>query len=87
MRVPRGATMRPHYIFTPECQCNSFDLTVRFAPDRLPAWIRRVDGETVRVFDNAVPGADRVVLDDAAEAHARFSHPRMYLGYGLQWHP
>jgi hypothetical protein len=86
LRVAQGQ-MRPHYIFTPECQCNTFDLTVRFDPDRPPAWVRRVDGETVRMFDHGGPGADLVALDGAGEVRTRFSNPARYLGYGLQWHP
>ncbi len=84
LRVPPGEPMRSHYIFTPEYQCNAFDLTVRFDLARPPAWIRVVSGETVRMFDPGHPG-DPVSLNGAGEAHVRFSNPVMYLGYGLQW--
>jgi hypothetical protein len=87
LRVPRTGQMRPHYIFTPECQCNSFDLRVRFDPRRPPAWIRLVDGETVRTFEGARSGAEHMFLDAAGEVRVRFSNLAMYLGYGLQWHP
>jgi len=85
LRVPQGEQMRPHYIFTPEYQCNAFDLTVRFDLDHPPVWVRAVSGETVRMFDDARPGSDLVKLDRAGEAHVRFEKPVMYLGYGLQW--
>jgi hypothetical protein len=84
LRVPPGEPMRPHYIFTPEYQCNAFDLTVRFDLARPPAWIRVVEGETVRTFDHGLP-AESVSLNGAGEAHVRFGSPVMYLGYGLQW--
>jgi hypothetical protein len=84
LRVPPGEPIRSHYIFTPEAQCNAFDLTVRFDLARLPAWIRVVSGETVRMFDPAHPG-DPVELNGAGEAHVQFANPVMYLGYGLQW--
>jgi hypothetical protein len=58
MRMPRHMLKRPHCLVTPECQCDRFDLTVRFHPARLPDWVRRVDGETVRTFENAQPGPD-----------------------------
>ena len=83
LRVPPGEPMKSHYIFTPEYQCNAFDLTVRFDLARPPAWIRVVSGETVRMFDPAHPG-DPVTLNGAGEAHVRFASPVMYLGYGLQ---
>jgi hypothetical protein len=84
LRVPPGEPMRSHYIFTPEYQCNAFDLTVRFDLARPPTWIRVVSGETVRMFDPGHPG-DSVSLNGAGEAHVRFGNPVMYLGYGLQW--
>ncbi len=86
MRMPEGEPMRPHAIFVPECVCNTFDLTVRFGVRQLPAWIRRVDGEPVRVFDAAQPPERIIVPDESGEVHARFTHPAMNLGYGLQWH-
>ncbi len=87
LRVPPGEHMRPHYIFTPECQCNSFDLRVRFGPERAPAWIRRVEAETVRMFDDVQPGSEKLVLNAAGEAHVQFRRLITYLGYGLQWQP
>lgn len=85
LRMPQGEPMRPHYIFTPEYQCNAFDLTVRFDLDNPPAWIRLVSGETVRMFDDAGPSGEQVSPDRAGEVHVRFGNPAMYLGYGLQW--
>jgi hypothetical protein len=79
--------MRPHYIFTPELECHAFDLRVRFDPQRLPAWVRLVDGETVRMFDPPRPGTEQVAIDSSGEAHASFTRPALYLGYGLQWQP
>jgi len=87
LRVSDGQAMRPHYIFTPECECKIFDLRVRFDPSRPPRWIRRVCGEPVRVFDSARPRGDRVGLDEAGELHLQFPNPTLYLGYGIQWLP
>lgn len=82
-----GRPMIPHYIFSPECQCNMFDLRVRFDLGRVPGWIRRVQGETVRMFDSARPGTDQAPIDDAGEIHLQFHNPTMYLCYGVQWQP
>ena len=84
LRIPEGELMRPHVIFSPECQCDIYDLRVKFGADDRPAWIRRVDGETVRMLDTAEP-ADDLALDEAGEIHLRFHNPTMYLCYGLQW--
>ena len=85
LRLPEGQPMRPHYIFTPECQCHSFSLRVRFHPESPPRWIRRVEGETVRLFDAAQPGPDLLSLNQAGEVHVEFGNPARFLGYGLQW--
>ena len=87
LRMPREMMARPHYILTPECQCNNFDLTVRFDPDRLPAWVRRVDGETVRMFEHPHPTEFLVHPDAVGEVHQDFHDLTMYLGYGMQWEP
>jgi hypothetical protein len=87
LRAPQSEAMKPHYIFSPECQCNVFDLRVRFGAGARPAWIRRVDGETVRMVDTAEPANDLANLDEAGEIHLRFHNPTMYLCYGVQWSP
>ncbi len=84
LKIPEGQLL-PYYIISPECQVNMFDLRVRFGPERRPDWIRRVDGETVRMFDAALPGDDLMDLDEAGEVSAHFDKPTMYLCYGLRW--
>jgi len=87
LRLPRHMLRYPHYLLTPECQCDKFDLRIRFDADRLPTWVRRVDGETVRTFENAQPTRDLLVPDAAGEVHQEFRDLIMYLGYGIQWQP
>jgi len=88
LRMPRHMMQQPHYLLTPERQFNKFDLRIRFAMDRLPAWVRRVDGETVRTFENAQPVGDLLVPDAVGEVRQEFRDLTMYLGYGIQWqHP
>jgi hypothetical protein len=86
-RLREGATMRSHYLVVPECRCDAFDLRIRFHPGHRPGWVRRVDGETVRMFDNGQPTGDLMELDSAAEVHMQFRNLTMYLGYGIQWQP
>src|SRR5580700_570866 len=85
LRMPRHMLKLPHCLMTPECQCDRFDLTVRFDPARLPDWIRRVDGETVRTFENRQPVGELLVPDAAGEVHQEFRDLVLYLGYGIQW--
>lgn len=85
VRVPPGERMRPYYIFTPERRCDAFELRVRFDRRRLPGWVRRVDGEPVRVFEEVRPAGEPVTIDGTGEARASFAGPAMHLGYGLQW--
>jgi hypothetical protein len=87
LRMPRRMLRLPHYLVTPECQYNRFDLRIRFDPERLPAWIRRVEGETVRQFEDARPPARPLVPDAAGEVSQEFSGLTMFLGYGIQWKP
>ncbi|HUJ06760.1 MAG TPA: hypothetical protein VLX31_11685 [Streptosporangiaceae bacterium] len=87
LRAPAGDQMRSYYIFTPECRCDNFELRVRFDPEHLPGWTRRVDGEPVRVYEQLRPGAEHVPIDQAGEVHLQFTSPAKNLGYGLQWEP
>jgi hypothetical protein len=87
LRMSAQSQMTPHYIFTPECQCNVFDLRVRFDMSRPPVWVRRVEAEPVRMFASAQPEHDLLSPDGAGEVHVRFEQPAMYLGYGIQWRP
>lgn len=79
--------MRPYYVFTPEIQCDLFDVRVRFDLARPPNWVRCVRGETVRTFEASGPVGEMLSPDPAGEVHVRFAAPVMYLGYGVQWQP
>lgn len=87
LRMPRHMLKLPHCLVTPECQFDRLDLTVRFDPARLPDWIRRVDGETVRTFENPRPIGEMLVPDAAGEVRQEFRDLALYLGYGIQWAP
>jgi transcriptional regulator with XRE-family HTH domain len=85
LRMARGVIGLRYYIFTPECQCNNFDLTVRFDAKRLPGWVRRVEGETVRMFEEPHQTDSLLPLDTVGEVSQKFHDLTMYLGYGIQW--
>jgi hypothetical protein len=87
LHMPRHMLRLPHYLVTPECKYNKFDLRIRFDYERLPVWIRRVEGETVRKFEHAQPAGDMLVPDAAGEVYQEFRDLSLYLGYGIQWKP
>ena len=84
-RMREGTAMRPHYLVVPECRCDAFRLRACFPPGRTPEWVRRVDGETVRRFEEAEPTGELVEPDASGEVRAEFRDLTMYLGYGIQW--
>lgn len=87
LHMPSSMLRRPYYLVTPECRYDKFDLRVRFDGDRLPAWVRRVDGETVRKFEDGRPTGDLLIPDAVGEVHQKFRDLSLYLGYGIQWKP
>jgi hypothetical protein len=84
-RVDGGGPMASHFLMTPECRIDAMDLKVRFHPERPPKWVRRVAGETVRMYEEPRKTGDLLVPDAAGEVHAQFRDLAMYLGYGIQW--
>jgi hypothetical protein len=84
-RVDGGGPMSSHYLWTPECRCDALDMKVRFHPDHPPKWVRRVTGETVRMYEEPRKTDDLIVPDAAGEVHVQFRDLVMYLGYGIQW--
>ncbi len=85
--VNGGGPMSSHYLWTPECRCDALDMKVRFHPDHPPKWVRRVTGETVRMYEEPRKTGDLIVPDAAGEVHVQFRDLVMYLGYGIQWEP
>lgn len=88
IRVLPGGPPRDYYVFRPERRCDQFDLRVRFDRGRVPAWVRRVDGEDVHSYNTygGVPGEGELVgVDPAGEVSASFSGLRQHFGSGLQW--
>jgi hypothetical protein len=88
VQVLPGGPMRDYYVFRPERRCDLFDLRVRFDRRRVPAWVRRVEGEDVHIYNTygGAPADDELVtVDYTGEARASFSGLRQHFGSGLQW--
>ena len=87
VRVPRGQSMRPTYVFWPERLCESFRLRVRFDRDDLPTSVWRVDEALARDTDDLTPWPDKLALDEIGEIDVSFPNVRQGRGYGVQWAP
>ncbi len=87
VRVPRGQSMRPTYVFWPERACDRFRLVVRFPTDDPPAALWRVDGAFHRDIDDLAEGSDLLTVNGIGEVDVSFPNPRPDRGYGVQWRP
>ncbi|MGW6932229.1 hypothetical protein ACWGE0_19390 [Lentzea sp. NPDC054927] len=87
VRVPRGQSMRPTYVFWPERMCESFRLRVRFDRDDLPDSVWRVEEALARDTDDLTPWPRKLPVDEIGEIDVSFPHPRQGRGYGVQWSP
>ncbi len=77
--------MGPFYACTPSFPCEFFDLHVRFAPDRPPAAVWKVDGLRMsEVNDSAAPRGP-IRPDSAGEVKAVFRDLTPNLSYGIAW--
>ena len=85
IRLDPGQPARPHYVLTASRPCELFTLRVRFHPDRPPRWVRRVNGEPVRMLDIVAPRTEPLTVDPVGEISTDFERPVMHLAYGAQW--
>jgi hypothetical protein len=85
-RIPPGQPMAPHYALVPLLTVKSLDLTVRFAPSRLPLRAWRLDGVPPRMIDSPLPGHDKLLqVDRFGEVRISFRNLRQGFGYGARW--
>lgn len=84
-RLPEGQLMTPHYAFHPLRQCDSFDLTVRFHPDRLPYRVQRRDGVLARLLESWSDESELLPIDALGEVHTEFAHLHPGYAYGVSW--
>jgi hypothetical protein len=85
VRVPAGETMRPYYLFWPDRRCESFDLVVRFPPERLPRSVWRVCGITGPVPEDSPSDDDKLRPNGVGEVRTTFSELSSGSGFGIRW--
>jgi hypothetical protein len=85
-RLPDGQSMRPHYALVPLVHLDSFEVRVRFHPDRSPRSVWRLDRLAPRTLaDRRVPAGRQLPLDDACEVITNFDRMEQGFGYGVAW--
>jgi hypothetical protein len=77
--------MASHYVHVPFRRSESFELTIRFDPERLPRAIWMVSEVPTTVIYERRPTADLLEPDRFGEVHVKFSGLRTGLGYGVCW--
>lgn len=86
VRVTDGKPIRDYYTYTPLNSCTSCEIRVRFAADRLPKALWRIEEAVPRVLaDLGVTGADELRLDGVGEISQRFTRLHQGFGYGIGW--
>jgi hypothetical protein len=73
----------PYNAVAPLRPCDRFECRVRFAPDRRPTRIQRVDGLPTSVFND--PVGTRHLLPTAGTVVTTFRDLAPGLAYGLRW--
>ncbi|NKE56332.1 hypothetical protein FXN61_05615 [Lentzea sp. PSKA42] len=84
-KIPANQMMKPHYVFVPYYECESFSLLVRFNMDDLPCTIRKVESAFHREIDELQPEENIIEANEAGEAYAEFKNLKTGFGYGIQW--
>ncbi len=84
-RIPAGQPMRPRYAMVPLVQVDSFQVRVRFHPDRRPVWVWRFDELAPRTLDDREMPGRPLELDDANEVVQEFERMKQGFGYGIAW--
>jgi hypothetical protein len=83
VRIPRGQSMKPTYVFWPERRCEQFNLVVRFGTAPQAVW--QVSDAFHRDVDDIEPGPGTLTVDNVGEAKAAFTELKTNHGYGIQW--
>jgi hypothetical protein len=84
-RIAPGTPMRPHYVCVPKAPCDSFDLHVRFDPDRRPLGVWELTDAFQRDVEDPKSACRPVELDAVDEVHLQFHQLTAGRAYGVRW--
>lgn len=85
LRLPPSQPMAAHYVHVPFRRSDSFELRVRFHPDRLPSAVWQVSGVPTTVIYERRPPSQTLAPDKFGEVHVAFRGLRTGFGYGVCW--
>lgn len=77
--------LAPHYVCLPRHRCDRCEVRVRFALERPPTRVERLDGVYQRDIVDPRGDAEPVTLDACGEVVERFTNLTPGLAYGLRW--
>jgi len=87
VKLPVGRGMAPLYACTPDYECDSFELSIRFRTDSLPARVWRLPGVSPLELDDERANRTSITPNAFGEVHETFTDLEPHLSYGIGWEP
>jgi hypothetical protein len=85
LRALPGQELAPHFVCLPRHRCDRCEVRVRFAPDRPPTRLERLNGVFQRDIVDPNSTAEPVGLDPCGEIRELFTNLTPGLAYGVRW--
>ena len=86
-RIRLKQPFEPYYVCTPRYPCERFDLTIRFAPDRLPKQMWLLDNELPLAVADPWPHRKPLRVDQVGEVRVEFRDLEPNRSSGIGWEP
>jgi hypothetical protein len=85
LRELPGGELVPHFVCLPRHRCDRCEVRVRFAPNRPPARVERLNGVFQRDIVDPNCVTEPLSLDACGEVRQRFTTLTPGLAYGVRW--
>ncbi|MEU5692881.1 hypothetical protein [Actinosynnema sp. NPDC020468] len=85
VRLPPDRGIAPLYACTPDYECDSFELSVRFRADHLPVRVWRLPGISPLELDDERSGRVAITPDRFGDVRETFTDLEPHLSYGIGW--
>lgn len=87
VKLPAERGIAPHYVCTPNYECDLFELSIRFRTDSPPVRVWRVPGVLPLELDDAKVNRTLITPNTFGEVHETFTGLEPHLSYGVGWEP
>jgi hypothetical protein len=87
VKLPTERGIAPHYVCTPDYECESFELSIRFRTDSPPVRVWRLPGVLPLELDDAKASRTPITPNAFGEVHETFTDLEPHLSYGVGWEP